>query len=81
MSDGMAGLKECCQEGRATLEKMKVYVWGLQGHPDINAMGPTVEAREAFENLRLAFRHLEDARMRLGKAIQAIDGGVSCYPK
>lgn len=32
-------------------------------------------------NLTLAFRHIEDARMRIGKAIQARDGGISCYPK
>lgn len=32
-------------------------------------------------NITLAFRHLEDARMRLGKAIQALDGGVSIYDK
>ena len=84
-SDGMASLKECCQAGRATMEKMKAYVWGLQFHRDIDYSDNTTclpaEAREAFENLRLAYRHLEDARMRLGKAIQAIDGGVSCYPK
>jgi hypothetical protein len=29
----------------------------------------------------LAYRHLEDASMRLGKAIQAMDGGTSVYDK
>jgi hypothetical protein len=29
----------------------------------------------------LAYRHLEDASMRLGKVIQALDGGVSVYDK
>lgn len=37
------------------------------------------DINETRANLTLAYRHLEDARMRLGKAIQAIDGGVSCY--
>lgn len=32
-------------------------------------------------NLTLAHRHLEDAAMRLGKAIQAKDGGISIYGK
>jgi hypothetical protein len=32
---------------------------------------------EAIANVLLAYRHLEDASMRLGKAIQALDGGVS----
>lgn len=32
-------------------------------------------------NLTLAFRHLEDARMRLGKAMQAYQGGISILDK
>lgn len=33
---------------------------------------------EAMANFTLAFRHLEDAKMRLGKVIQAVEG-VSVY--
>lgn len=36
-------------------------------------------ADEAVANVMLAYRHLEDASMRLGKAIQALDGGASVY--
>jgi hypothetical protein len=36
---------------------------------------------EVIANVMLAYRHLEDASMRLGKVIQAIDGGVSVYDK
>ena len=36
---------------------------------------------EAYANVTIAFRHLEDASMRLGKVIQALDGGVSVYDK
>lgn len=36
---------------------------------------------ETGANAMLAYRHLEDASMRLGKCIQAIDGGVSVYDK
>jgi hypothetical protein len=36
---------------------------------------------EMIANLMLAYRHLEDASMRLGKAIQARDGGTSVYDK
>ena len=42
---------------------------------------PGVDPGEAKANIMLAYRHLEDARMRLGKAIQATEGGVSCYDK
>lgn len=37
--------------------------------------------REAGANVTIAYRHLEDASMRLGKALQALDGGVSVYDK
>jgi hypothetical protein len=36
---------------------------------------------EVYANTMLAYRHLEDASMRLGKAIQALDGGTSVYHK
>lgn len=36
---------------------------------------------EAIANIMLAYRHLEDALMRLGKVLQALDGGVSVYDK
>jgi hypothetical protein len=36
---------------------------------------------EAIANVMLAYRHLEDASMRLGKVMQALDGGVSVYDR
>jgi hypothetical protein len=36
---------------------------------------------EAVANVGFSYRHLEDASMRLGKALQAIDGGASVYDK
>lgn len=42
---------------------------------------PKEDRAEVLANLMLAYRHLEDASMRLGKAIQAYDGGVSVYDK
>ncbi len=45
------------------------------------AMKNNTMAGEAVANVMLAYRHLEDASMRLGKVIQAIDGGVSVYDK
>lgn len=38
-------------------------------------------ADECMANIELAYRHLEDARMRFGKAVQACDGGKSCYKR
>lgn len=34
---------------------------------------------EVIANLMLSYRHLEDASMRLGKVLQAKNGGVSVY--
>jgi hypothetical protein len=39
------------------------------------------DVEEMRANIKLAYRHMEDARMRLGKTVQAYDGGKSCYDK
>lgn len=41
----------------------------------------TFKHGEILANIMLAVRHLEDARMRLGKVIQYNGDGVSCYDK
>lgn len=45
------------------------------------ALAPGEDRGEVIANLMLAYRHLEDASMRLGKVLQARDGGVSVYDK
>ena len=36
---------------------------------------------EVMANLTLSYRHIEDASMRIGKVLQALNGGVSVYDK
>ena len=48
---------------------------------DVLSMKDGMVDGEAIANVMLAYRHLEDASMRLGKVIQALDGGVSVYDK
>ncbi|HEX9657757.1 MAG TPA: hypothetical protein VGB89_12690 [Bacteroidota bacterium] len=36
---------------------------------------------EMKANIMLAYRHLEDARMRIGKVLQSADDGTSVYDK
>ena len=36
---------------------------------------------EVLAQITLALRHIEDARMRLGKTIQYSDDSISCYDK
>jgi hypothetical protein len=43
--------------------------------------GQAHDIGEVHANITLAYRHLEDAAMRIGKAIQARDGGISVYDK
>ena len=58
-------LKDCCDRLRTEIENLKDQVFPLRQHKD--------SAGEVGANITLAFRNLEDARMRLGKAIQALD--------
>lgn len=60
-------------ERRAEIKKVAEATLALYEHGDTPA--------EALNNVMLAYRHLEDASMRLGKVLQALDGGVSVYDK
>lgn len=74
--------KECCFVLRENLEKEKQATYMLMGHPVFAQTEIfTNQQGEMRANIMLAYRHLEDARMRLGKAIQAYDGGESRYPR
>lgn len=42
---------------------------------------PRTRNENVHENVTLAFHSLEDARMRLGKVMQALQGGVSVFDK
>lgn len=42
---------------------------------------PIAQVGEMLANVALAHRHLEDAAMRLGKVLQAKNGGVSILSK
>jgi len=76
--DGVFGM-------RSDIELIKSAVVNWMEHPDLVNTEFTKHfldrKSEMIANLKLAYRHLEDARMRLGKVIQAYDGGKSCYPK
>ena len=37
--------------------------------------------KEAYEQCKLALRHIEDARMRFGKVIQYLNDWISIYDK
>ena len=70
-------------ENRLTLKDAAAHLFAFIG--DLKSTGGSVDSKsdnsEMFANLMLAYRHIEDASMRLGKAIQATDGGESVYDK
>jgi hypothetical protein len=78
------GLKESSYRHRKALLDIQHQVRTLVNHPDTEGgdePSPGANRSEAKANLMLAVRHIEDARMRLGKVVQAMDGGTSVYDK
>lgn len=75
-------IKDRCNELRAEILKIGNAVNGVHKHSVFDGeQSASGQHSEMHANLTLAYRHLEDARMRLGKVIQAHEGGVSCYDK
>lgn len=75
-------IKDNCFDMRTMLEDLKKRTKALMGHSVFNQEAQLGEDRgEMKANIMLTYRHLEDARMRLGKVVQAYDGGKSVYPK
>ncbi len=67
---------------RRGLKEFAKIVLDLKKHKVFQTNGSdAADKGEMTANIILAYRHLEDAAMRLGKAIQAYDGGVSVYDK
>ena len=62
---------------RKTIEDQKVYV--LHNKKYISEL-ETGDKGEMMANITLVYRHLEDAKMRVGKVIQVYEG-KSCYDK
>ena len=77
-----------CKALREDIRGAKLRLSTLLKHPDLKqtdelAVGniPMSRGANMAANLILAFRGLEEARMRLGKVLQAYNGGVSIFDK
>lgn len=74
-------LEKALEAGRASLEGVVVALNALA--KDLKSptsqftVGEKEDRGEVIANVMLAMRHAEDAKMRLGKGYQAINGGVS----
>jgi len=71
-----------CSEMRGRLRQIEVDIRALKDHPAmIEKANPKQDVMEMADNITLSYQHVESATMRLGKAIQAFDGGDSVYPR
>ena len=72
--------KDACYQLRADVLPLEARIKQIEENLKL-FYNTGADQEEMKANLRLAYRHLEDARMRLGKAVQAFDGGISVYPR
>ncbi len=71
-----------CAGLRADIQGDAVRVFNLKTQKRFNeAEGYVGQHEEMIANIMLAYRHLEDARMRVGKILQAAGDGVSILDK
>lgn len=66
---------------RGHIKAIAKNLHGIKTRYGAERMAPSEDRGEVLANLTLAYRCLEDASMRMGKAIQARDGGVSVYDR
>ena len=81
----MSDFKQRCDDLRKEIKETAKKVQDLKNSVSQSDFFDETENNrdqgEIMANLTLTFRHLEDASMRIGKVIQAYDGGVSIYDK
>jgi hypothetical protein len=73
------GFVETIQLERAAIKLVAERVRAIDCSKEVAVAGGHKDHGEMQANVTLAYRHLEDSAMRLGKAIQAFDGGKSVY--
>ena len=69
-----------CMDFRVVIKGLSEQVRTLSSDPGIMNLSDELMG-EARANVMLAYRHLEDARMRIGKIMQCLQGGTSIYDK
>ncbi len=82
-------IEDRCDSIRKGIEVLKGDVADLINHNDFRNEDqplqgvnvPPTQQGNMRANITLAFRHLEDARMRIGKVMQAKQGGISILDK
>lgn len=71
--------KETLDNFRKELKDIAKRVKATKEDKEKCEVNGTEDIGEELANLALAYRHLEDASMRIGKTIQALAGGNNIY--
>lgn len=74
-------LEGACNDVRRVLKGQGAYLLKLKESVQNRDSIEGEDKGEILANITLAYRHLEDVSMRLGKVIQATNGGASVYDK
>lgn len=74
-------LTESVNTVRKAIKKEGKFLMDLKDAVMNSTLPENADRGEVLANITLTYRHLEDASMRLGKVLQAFDGGVSVYDK
>ena len=76
----MKNMEQRCIELRNVIRDTGKVVFALKQHEVFECEGGiSSQHKEMIANIMLSYRHLEDARMRLGKVMQQIQGGTSVF--
>lgn len=75
-------LEKTCTELRNQIRDLGTSVLALKAQSVFGGEELFVgQQGEMKANIMLSFRHLEDARMRIGKVMQQIQGGISIFDR
>jgi hypothetical protein len=77
-------IEEVCDHGRKAIQEVGELIFAVNKRHSFffnREQEYSDQYGEMHANFMLAYRHLEDARMRLGKVLQAMTGGKSIFDK
>lgn len=75
-------IEEVCYEFRKKCLELEKDIRALMSHSVFKSEQERIDQHSEMKaNIMLTVRHLEDARMRAGKIVQASGSGVSILPK
>lgn len=74
LPSSVSGLRTVAEDLRADIGNIGSKVQALKNSPMVQGIEEVENREEAVESVKLAYRHLEDAKMRLGKLLEAADG-------